>query len=262
VETWIEEELKNFEAAAPGAEPVGIAGPPQPLPPAASFQEALARVDISGIPPAEHARLRAGWQRYRGRAGRRLHTEDEYIRFVCGKRNGQLPRVTLGPRDLGAPGAIEQMGGHLLERVVNEHLPAGSRNSRDIPTQFGNVRPDHLPPGQKTIHLNPDGAVSTTGAGTPFSAEFVADSKYRDVIPTTDQTRGFVKLASLSDEKRLVFYVRWQEHFGDSATLLRDFDVGFKLPDRFVPQVVQSGVREEARKAGVTIELITDPHWK
>jgi hypothetical protein len=170
--------------------------------------------------------------------------------------------VTLGPRDLGAPGAVEQTAGHLLERVVNEHLPPGSRNARDLPTEFGNVRPDHLPPGQKTVRLDPKGSVTEAGSGTPFSARYVADSKYREVIPTNDQTRGFVKLAALSDEKRLVFYVRWQEHFGEPAALLTDLDVGYRLPDRFVPQVVQPGVRELAQKAGVTIELVSDPLWR
>jgi hypothetical protein len=263
VEGWIEEELKRGGAAPPaGSEPVQIAGPRPAPPPAATFEEALASVDLSGLTPAERARLHRGWQAYSGRAGRRLHSEDEYVRFVYGKRTGQLPRVALGPRDLGAAGAVEQMGGHLLERVVNEHLPAGSRNARDIPTQFGNVRPDHLPPGQKAVRLAPDGSVTAAGSGTPFSARFVADSKYRDLVPTTDQTRGFVKLAALSDEKRLVFYVRWQEHFGDPAALLKDLDVGYRLPPRLVPQVVGSGVREEARTAGVTIDLISDPRWR
>jgi hypothetical protein len=263
VEGWIEEELKRGGGApAAGAEPVQVAGPAPAPPPAASLREALARVDLSALTPAERARLHRGWLAYSGRAARRLHSENDYVRFVYGKRTGQLPRVSLGPRDLGAAGAVEQMAGHLLERAVNEHLPPGSRNARDIPTQFGNVRPDHLPPGRKAVRLAPDGSVSAAGTGTPFSARFVADSKYRDLVPTTDQTRGFVKLAALSDEKRLVFYVRWQEHFGDPAALFKDLDVGYVLPERFVPQVVQSGVREEARKAGVTIELISDPLWR
>jgi hypothetical protein len=115
---------------------------------------------------------------------------------------------------------------------------------------------------RRTTYLKPDGTVSTS-TGTPFSAEFVGDSKYRSVIPTTDQTRGFARLAEFSDQKRLVFYVRWQEHFPDPSTLLLDrYAVGRLLPPRFVQELVQSGVREEARAAGVVIDLISDPMWK
>jgi hypothetical protein len=263
IDAWIEEELKGLAGAAPpGASPIDVGGAAPAPPQAASFKEALARVDLSDMPAAEYARLRAGWRRYRSRGGSRLRTEDDYIRFVYGRRTGRLPRVVRGPRPLGPPGAVEQLAGHVLERAVNAHLPPGSRNVRDIPTRFGNVRPDHLPPGRRVIHLNPDGSVSAAGTGTPFSARFVADSKYREVIPTNDQTRGFVRLAALSDEKRLVFYVRWREHFGDPAALVKDPHVGRKLPARAVPQLVQSGVRDAARQAGVSIELISDITWK
>jgi hypothetical protein len=263
IEKWIDEELDKLGPVPPaGTQPVQIPGTtPRPAP-AGSFSEALSRVDLSTLTPAERARLQAGWKRYSGRASRRLQSEDEYIRFVHGKRSGQLPAVTSGPRDLGATGAIEQQGGHILQRVVDEHLPAASRNARDIPTSFGNTRPDHLPPGTRTIYLNPDGTVSATNTGTPFSARFVGDSKYRNAIPTSDQTRGFVRLAQLSDEKRLVFYVRWQEHFPATSTLLRELEVGYTLPERLVPEIVGAGVREEARSAGVAIDLVSDPMWR
>jgi hypothetical protein len=264
IERWIDEELSRLGPPEPsGTRPVQIPGGAPPPPPAASLREALARVDLSGMPVAERAQLKAGWQRYQGRAGRRLDTEDDYIRFVYGKRTGQLPEVRRGPRALGVPGAVEQGAGLVLERVINSRLPAGSRNVRDIPTRFGNTRPDHLPPGRRTIYLKPDGTVSATSAGTPFSAEFVGDSKYRDVIPTTNQTRGFVRLAEHSDQKRLVFYVRWQEHFPARSTVPFDkYGVGHLLPPRFVQELVQSGVREEARQAGVVIDLISDPMWR
>jgi hypothetical protein len=264
IERWIDEELSRLGPPEPsGTQPVQIPGSAPPPTPAASLREALDRVDLSVMPEAERARLKAAWQRYQGRAGRRLNTEDDYIRFVYGKRTGQLPEIRLGPRPLGVPGAVEQGAGLVLERVVNSRLPGGSRNVRDIPTRFGNTRPDHLPPGQRTIYLNPDGTVSATSTGTPFSAKFVGDSKYRSLIPTTDQTRGFARLAEHSDQKRLVFYVRWQEHFPDPSTLLFDNDgVGRLLPPRFVQELVQSGVREEARQAGVVIDLISDPIWR
>lgn len=264
IERWIDEELSRLSPPEPlGTQPVQIPGSVPPPTPAGSLSEALARVDLSGMPAAERARLHAGWQRYQGRAARRLNTEDDYIRFVYGKRTAQLAEIRLGPRALGVPGAVEQGAGLVLERVVNSRLPGGSRNVRDIPTSFGSTRPDHLPPGRRTVYLNPDGTVSATGTGTPFSAQFVGDSKYRDVIPTTNQTRGFARLAGMSDDRKLVFYVRWQDAFGDASQLLSDsYGVGKVLPQRFVPQLVQSGIREEAGQVGVTIELISNPLWR
>src|SRR5262249_16910213 len=100
---------------------------------------------------------------------------------------------------------------------------------------------------RRTIYLNPDGTVSTTSTGTPFSAEFVGDSKYRSVIPTTDQTRGCARLR-IQRLKALNVLRPWQEHFPDLSTLLLDhYAIGRLLPPRFVQELVQSGVREEAR---------------
>ncbi|WP_373652567.1 hypothetical protein [Schlesneria sp. DSM 10557] len=166
------------------------------------------------------------------------------------------------PRQLGFYSGVEKIGGSILQKVLDESLPAGSANSKVFPTAVGNCIPDHLPPGKSVIHLKPDGSVSSTSTGTPFSATFVGDSKYRDIIPTTDQTRAFAKLAAHSDDKRLVFYVRWQRSFGSPDNLLRDFYAGYRIPGHHVATIVGSGVREEAAKAGVTIELISDPLWK
>jgi len=121
IERWIDEELSRLGPPEPsGTQPVQIPGSALPPAPAASLSEALARVDLSWMPVAERAQLKAGWQQYQGRAGRRLHTEDDYIRFVYGKRTGQLPEIRLGPRALGVPGAVEQGAGLVLERVVKE----------------------------------------------------------------------------------------------------------------------------------------------
>jgi hypothetical protein len=169
IERWMEEGLSRLGPVEPtGTQPLQIAGSVPPPQLAASPGKALARVDLSGMPAVERARLQAGWQRYSGRANRRLHSEDDYIRFVYGKHTGQLPHVALGPRALGTRGAVEQIARLVLEQVVNARLPGGSCNLRDIPTHFGNVRPDHLPPGRNTIYLNPDGTASATNTGTPF----------------------------------------------------------------------------------------------
>jgi hypothetical protein len=44
--------------------------------------------------------------------------------------------------------------------------------------------------------------------------------------------------------------------------LFDNHGVGRLLPPRFVQELVQSGVREEARQAGVVIDLISDPMWR
>jgi hypothetical protein len=163
---------------------------------------------------------------------------------------------------LGATGAIEQEAGHLLERVINNGLPAGSANSRNIPTRFGNVRPDHLPPGQNSVRLDSIGRRTSSPKGTPFSAQFVGDSKYKNLIPTTDQTRGFVMLARLSDERRLVFYVRWQGRFPAASSLAVDPQgIGYVLPNQWVTDMVGAGIRDLAHTNGVRIQLVSNPLW-
>src|SRR5262249_17393233 len=112
---------------------------------------------------------------------------------------------------------------------------------------------------RRTIYLNPDGTVSTTSTGTPFSAEFVGDSNTAASFQLP--IRHAVSLAfEFSDQKRLMFYVRGRSISQICPTLLLDhYAVGRLLPPRFVRELVQSGVREEARAAGVVIDLISDP---
>jgi len=265
VERWLDEELAKFGPREElGTKPlVDPTAPPAPEPPPVqSFQDALAAVDLSEATPQEIAALKDGWKTYQTKPRKFLKTEDEYLRFVYGKRTKQLPKVLKAPRDLGAVGAIEQEAGLVLERVVDAHLPPGSANTREIPTRYANVIPDHLPPGGRTIYLNPDGTISATPSGTPFSARFVGDSKYRDIIPTTNQTRGFAKLAALSDEKKLIFYVRWKDGFPAVESLTGHLGVGYQLPAKFVPEIVGAGVRGVAREGEVEIVLISNPLWR
>jgi hypothetical protein len=65
-----------------------------------------------------------------------------------------------------------------------------------------------------------------------------------------------------SDQKKLVFYVKWQDTFPDAAGLLMDGRVGYVLPNHVVPRIVQSGIREKASELNVVIELISDPRWR
>jgi len=261
VNRWIDELVGDLEPR--GTQSLTELKPAPPsIPQASSFREALDRVDLSDLSMAERAQLQAGWQRYRQRPNPRLRSEDEYIRFVYGKRTNRLPKVESAPRPLGATGAIEQEAGHLLERVINNGLPAGSANSRNIPTRFGNVRPDHLPPGQNSVRLDSIGRRTSSPKGTPFSAQFVGDSKYKNLIPTTDQTRGFVMLARLSDERRLVFYVRWQGRFPAASSLAVDPQgIGYVLPNQWVTDMVGAGIRDLAHTNGVRIQLVSNPLW-
>lgn len=266
IDHWVDELLKDLKEPANGAQPVVLDQPTPPSvgpPPVGTFREALDAVDITGIPPETLRKYQSKWKTY---TGKNLKNESDYIRFRYGHETGSLPKVVRNapprPRQLGFYSGVEKIGGSILQKVLDESLPAGSANSKVFPTAVGNCIPDHLPPGKSVIHLKPDGSVSSTSTGTPFSATFVGDSKYRDIIPTTDQTRAFAKLAAHSDDKRLVFYVRWQRSFGSPDNLLRDFYAGYRIPGHHVATIVGSGVREEAAKAGVTIELISDPLWK
>lgn len=266
VEKWISEELEKagIDPKELGETPITPAAPPPAPPTAATFQDALQRVDISNMPPETMARLKDGWKRYQKKGQTRLKTEDDYIRFVYGKQTQQLPRVLkLGIRNLGDVGAIEQMAGHVLEHVVDAKLPPGSSNNTAFSMGFNRpVIPDHLPPSSKKVYLNPDGTLANTGSGSSFSAQFVGDSKYRDVVPTTDQTRGFARLAQYSDQKKLVFYMRWKPNFDGLDMLADSYGVGKVLPDHLVPSLVQSGIREEAGKLGVKVEVVSNPSWR
>jgi hypothetical protein len=135
-----------------------------------------------------------------------------------------MPKNLRGPRRLGAPGAIEQDGGVILQKVVDQHLPAGSSNVRDIPTRFGNTRSDHLPPDQRTVNLNADGAVSTTAPERRSQPSSSA-------IPCTAQWSPLrIRLApssnpALSDQKNLCEVAG---HLFDAARLLMDGPVGLR----------------------------------
>lgn len=167
-----------------------------------------------------------------------------------------------GAVDLGRPGVIEQGAGHVLEKVVDTRLP-GSSNTADFPNPFGDpVIPDHLPPGNNVVFLDPRGYQAKVG--TRFSARFVGDSKYKDYINVTDQTRGFVNLARFTDESTLVFYVRWQDSFPAIEGLTFDQGLGgHVLPVRpWNEQLVSPSLREFARTRGVKIRLVSDPMWR
>ena len=252
VERWIDEELAGLEKGPPaGSQPLDIPGvqPGPVLPPAPTFKEALARVDLSGM-PAERARLRAGWQRYRRRPGARLHSQDDYIRFVYGKRTGQLP-------------------GSRWDRATSG-LSGRSSSRPDISWNGSSM--NIFPPGVRTLAISQPGtatfapttfrlarrrfisipmAASASRAAACRSPPNMSPTRSTANTPTNDQTRGFVQLADSATRSGWSLYVKWQDHFPDPSGLVRDFDVGYNLPDRYVSQIVGSGVREEARKAGV-----------
>jgi len=237
------------------------------------FAAALERVPTESIPPADLARLQ-------GEYWRRLNTEwhgepyrmlsrDEWARWQYGVEQGRIrplegPPVPLGER-------IGQLTGHELQRVVNGRLPAGSANSRDFRV-FGvdeACRPDHLPPGTRTSYLDRAGRIQTTpspGRRTAFSAQFVGDSKYlQGVVPFDAQTEAFIRLAAGTDERAVVFYVRWRDGFPSSAELAAGpFGVGYELPTAARNGVVSGNLLDfaAARQPPVAVRIVSDPNWR
>jgi hypothetical protein len=259
IDRWIEEELAkaDFDPKAIGGTPLPSKWKPVP---ARSFREALERADLKTIPSTRLNSLKAAWKEYLVRGGKRLKTEEDYIRYRYLHEIDEWPEIIGAGRELGAPGAIEQMAGHEMERFVDHKLPAGNPNTTSYPAGLPErVVPDHLPPGKKTVYLSPDGTVSSTPTGSRFSADFVGESKYRDLVPTDDQARGLVRLAQHSDQKKLVFYMRWQDKFRAVASTPDPHGIGFVLPPALLPSLVQAGIREEAAKVGVTIEVVSGP---
>ena len=190
--------------------------------------------------------------------------KDTYVHFRHGTESGQLVREVSGPANLSRTGAIEQLAGYELERVVDQRLPKGSANNTSFPNPYGEerVKPDHIPRGEKVIRIDSSGRQAPKGQ--LFSAKFVGDSKYVEMVPITDQTRGFVNYARLSDEKTLVFYVRWQQKFPGTDKLIFDASFGgYVLPPRpWNAEIVAPGLREFAGARNVKIRLVSDPLWK
>jgi hypothetical protein len=274
IDRLIKESLKGADLPKdPGAEPLPeelLRPRPTPPPPTRkvvrSFQEALDSIDASKIPQETLRRYRAAWRTTYKPKGPRLRLKD-YIRFRFGKDTNTWPDIEGPLRELGFYGGVEQKAGGLLERTVNEHLPDGSQNAEAFPTPFGERIPDHLPPGSKTVYLNPDGTVSATKTSRPFSAAFVGESKYRDAIPRdrdrVGQIRGEVALASLSDQKRLVFYIRWKPGFSSPSSLHPDPEgVGLLVPLSDVAGFLPPVVQEDATRLGVRLEFVSDPNWR
>ena len=199
-----------------------------------------------------------------GTRSRRALTVLEYVQFRWGMRSRQLGR-SRGIRDLGRVGAIEQDAGRVLEHIVDTRLP-GSSNDMSFPTSEGNFAPDHLPPGNAEVRLTPNGHRSRSGRGVRFSAQFVGDSKYlAGSVPSTPQTRGFVQLARHSDEKILVFYVRWRPEFPSPSAGGLVFDEmlgGYVLPPRgWNRHIVARGIRRLASSRKIKLRIVSDPAW-
>jgi hypothetical protein len=267
IDQMIAEELVDFQA-----------DPVRPLDPA-SFGQAPRRIvaslrDISldEIPADRRGFYEAAHPGYqqrrlaeiaRGiRPNRQPMLRDDYVRFRWGRDTGVLVQGAGGPIDLSRPGVIEQLAGHVLEKVVDARLP-GSSNTMSFPNPFGEpVIPDHLPPGQNVVFLDAQGRKAS--AGQRFSARFVGDSKYRNSIPVNGQTRGFVNLAKFTDESALVFYVRWQEGFPAAESLTFDPALGGRvLPVRpWNADLISPELRELAGNRGVKIRLVSDPAWR
>jgi hypothetical protein len=266
IDLMIAEELEalgSLEAA--GGQPLQLTAPARPR------VYRLQDVDLSDLTPELRAQYTARYPAYveaireairTGRRRRAVPPLNDYIRMRHGFRTRQLVRDR-PLRDLGARGAVEQEAGHIFQRVINNRLPPGSANWRELPTPEGNVIPDHLPPGRQRVYLDAQGNRSLTPTNRSFSAEYLADSKYRDFIPNDPQTRGFVHLAQFTDDGVLAFYVRWQTGFPPTSSLSGGMhNLGYVLPDTFIESIVARGIRDLASRSGVRIRLISDPIWR
>jgi hypothetical protein len=234
------------------------------------FNAAIERVPTESIPPADLARLRAQFQQnlageWRGEPYRML-SEDEWVRWRYGVEQQRILPIEGPPKPLGEQ--IGQLAGHELERVVNGRLPAGTGNSRNYKV-FGvdeAFRPDHLPPGSHTSYLDSAGRIQQAPGGTriPFSARFVGDSKYlQGVVPLDAQTEAFVRLAAATDEKAVVFYVRWRDGFPPAEGLSAGpFGVGYELPAAARAGVVSGNLTDFAKGRDIAVRIVSDPNWK
>jgi Domain of unknown function (DUF4157) len=268
INALIEEALGDFklESSAP-LNPADFGPKPR------VFVSSLRDIDLAEIPVERLGYYDAAYPGYVQRrqaqiaAGirpnRPILSAHDYARFRWGREQGILVQGRGGGAvDLSRRGVIEQGAGHVLEKVIDARLP-GSSNATAFPNPFGKACiPDHLPPGNKVVFLDQSGYKTTSG--TRFSARFVGDSKYRTYIDVTDQTRGFVNLARFSDERTLVFYMRWQEGFPAIEGLTFDQSLGgHVLPVRpWNEALVSPELRALARDRGVKIRVVTDPIWK
>ncbi|WP_328524050.1 hypothetical protein [Kribbella sp. NBC_00359] len=232
------------------------------------FNAAIQRVQ--SIPPADLARLQAQYRANLSGPWRdepfRMLSEDEWVRWRYGVESGRISPVEGPPVPLGE--RIGQLAGHELERVVNGRLPAGSANSRDFKI-FGvdeGFRPDHLPPGSQTRYIDPAGRIHATPGRNriPISARYVGDSKYLEGVVAFDaQTEAFVRLAAATDEKAVVFYVRWRNTFPPSEGLTAGpFGIGYELPAAARSGVVSSNLLDFAKGRGIGVRIVSDPNWK
>jgi hypothetical protein len=272
IEQLIEESLAGHAPEPPA--PLNPAEFRPPTPPQRPVYTSLRQIDPASIPPGEAARYRTAYPRYVARrqreiatgmgSGRPILAEDDYIRARWGYDSGLLRRgAHAGPSDLGRTGAIEQEAGRTMQKVVDTRLPPSSSNTAVYPNPHGDpVIPDHLPPGAGEVFLDAKG--HKTATGRRFSARFVGDSKYlAGRVPIDGQTRGLVNLARFSDDKTLVFFIRWQGGFPAAESLTFDSVLGGRvMPVRpWNEQLVSPALREFARQQGVKIRLVSDPLW-
>jgi hypothetical protein len=265
IERFIEEELADFVP-----DPVGPLDPASFGPVPRRRVGSIREISLDEIPPARRAYHDSRYPNYLKRhyaaiaAGTKKDrppmSKADYIKFVWGMEEGLLGGGSTKPTDLSRVGAIEQLAGYELERVVDARL--GSSNNLEYPNPFGDpVKPDHLPAGTSFVFLNQKGYKAQTGQR--FAARFVGDSKYKETIPVNAQTRGFINLARFSDESTMVFFVKWQKSFPAADSLPYDTAHGGRmLPVKpWNEQIVSPALRQFASDRGVKIRLVSDPAW-
>lgn len=232
--------------------------------------ESYLDIELDEIPPHKLQKYREDypdWVRKRRRQGRRTFSRDDYARFRHERENpDQYGSVTnLEPRLAQDAGRVMESGISQITGIPKntQSFPIPPRYRGTHPKSPKNVIPDYIPPGNNEVYLNGNGikVVHKRNGKHTFSARFVGDSKYLDKkVPYTGQTRGFVNLAQYSDEKKLVFFIRWKDNMPPISNLRRGM-AGYQLPRSINSHYVSPSLIDLARSKGVTIELYSHPFW-
>lgn len=205
IDEWITELVKDL----PPPEPLSPSSlPPPKFTPRQEtklLQELLRQVDLSGLSSEELARLRVSWQRYRARENPLLQTEDDFIRFVFGKRSGQIERdVRLVNKGMPIKAQLAINAGQTFEmRWENVIIKTRKNNvsyrvtildARTQQPKVVEIIPDFMPVGEREPIT--DLYRSARHGEKPL---IIADSKYKwDAsrnVALDDQIRAMLTLA-------------------------------------------------------------------
>src|SRR5579871_4288631 len=220
----IEEELMADTGTAPTS--AGLLPPPATSE-IRTFHAALEKVDLKGMPSALNQRLEQSWEKYLLNPNRRLHTLDDYKRFVYGKISGQIPAsLRLPGAGLSFEAQISISAGLDAEKIQSQ-LRNTVKNTSAYPVTF--YDPIRKITVAKTVipDFMPAPRIDATGrflsASNPTEAVVIADSKVTweegKNVANDDQIRAMIVLAK-ENGKPFVFLLK---QGGDISSGIRAF---------------------------------------